>query len=49
MPRPRYTDKYDDPLYDPTDDAYGDYDPDTGLEGFSITTLLDDPEEDEDL
>jgi hypothetical protein len=47
VPRPRYTDKYDDPLYDSFDDRYGDYDADELADGFSIVSF-DDPEGDED-
>lgn len=48
MPRPRYTDKFDNPLYDRYDDLAGDYD--DPLDGFSVISL-DDPEayDDDDL
>lgn len=47
MPRPRYTDPLDDPLYDSYDARYGDYDDDNELEGFSLIRF-DDPEDEED-
>lgn len=48
MSRPRYTDPWDDPNADPEDIKYGDYDPDGGLTGYTITSIFDDQEEDDD-
>jgi len=48
MARPRYTDKYDDPLYDSFDDRYGDYEPNELADGFSVVALFDDPEGEDD-
>lgn len=47
MPRPRYTDKYDDPLYDSFDDRYGDYEEGDLADGFSVIAF-DNPEEPDD-
>jgi hypothetical protein len=48
MPKPRYTDKYDNPLYDSFDDRYGDYeDPHGDLFGLHVVAF-DDPEDETD-
>lgn len=47
MTRRKYTDRYDDPLFDREDEKYGDFD-DEDLDGFSIVSLFDNPEETDD-
>ncbi len=47
MSRPRvYHDKYEDPLYDPVADRFGDYD-EEALDGFSIQFDRQDAEEED--
>lgn len=47
MPRPRYQDKFDDPLYDRYDDLAGEYEPGELADGFSVIAAFDDPDEEE--
>jgi hypothetical protein len=49
MVKPRYSDPYEDPTYDPEDDVYGDYEVEDG-DGFYIfdiysTTDDEDPDD----
>jgi hypothetical protein len=43
--RPRYTDRYDDPLYDREDEKYGDYE--NELHGFTVYAAREEDDDDD--